>query len=234
MPDPIGVVVLQLLVEVIKQPEAQGFIETIKNVVGGKNLVIVGPARVGKTTFAEYLRRGTLEDEDAFKPRTTEVEESASFAVGKGKNQTVLLRVRSEVDVPGHHTPVEQVKIIGENRPEAIVIMSDLSRPYDGVDGFSAWLRDFCDRFIYSLQQHPELGEHLRCMLIILNKKDRFPHDVTARQAAVRSILNDRLRAAWNPHKVDEIKILPCISVTNPEHSKPIEAVIRQLAYCLE
>jgi signal recognition particle receptor subunit beta len=233
MPDPVGLVILQLVVELFKQPEAQGVIATVHNVVSGKTLLLMGPQRAGKTTFAEYLRRGELMPEDKYKLRTLEEQASASFAIGKSQDESVLLRVRKAIDVPGHHKPEEQLRIFEEKRPDAILLMIDLSKPMTSEDG-SWWLEDFCDQLAFRLRDK-DIAEHLKCLLVVLNKADHADvHEIESRTREIREILQQRLRVAWNPTKVDAVRVLPCISVRSPRGSEMIDDVIRALAYALE
>lgn len=144
--------------------------------------------------------------------------------------------MRRAVDVPGHHLPAEQAQIFLERQPDAILLLTDLSKPLDvpGGEGERTWFTDFCDHLSDAMVKHPEAADKLKCILVVLNKKDKSnPADIQAREAVFQDILDKNLKRGWGT-RVQSIKMMPCVLVSNSENVAPVDGVIRALARCLQ
>jgi len=84
---------LKVGVAVIQRVAPSG-IALIKSLFKGKEVLIVGQARAGKTTFVDYLHYGLFEDEkERFK--TVDVTGSARFNVRMGRDSALELTVKT-------------------------------------------------------------------------------------------------------------------------------------------
>src|SRR5690242_3944419 len=66
----------------------------------GKTIMLVGPARSGKTTFISYLQHGIFQDPQDI-PRTYDPVDSSHFNLRLGPNKTLDVIVKTVVDLPG-------------------------------------------------------------------------------------------------------------------------------------
>ena len=75
-----GAIALKVGGEVIKRL-APGVLARIGAWARGKEILVLGPRRAGKSSFVEFLQHGILEDEDPDKPRTYNIERTPTFVV---------------------------------------------------------------------------------------------------------------------------------------------------------
>ena len=70
-------------------------------------------------------------------------------------------------------------------------------------------------------------------MILVMNKMDKSTaNKIAARERAFRKILDAELRDARG-QMLDEIAIMPCTVVTNPQGTKAVDNVIAHLAKAL-
>ena len=70
----------------------------------GKEILILGPGRAGKTKFAQYLQLGVL-DAEGQREMTYGVTKSPAFVVSIGGPRGLMFEVRRAVDTPGQVGP---------------------------------------------------------------------------------------------------------------------------------
>jgi hypothetical protein len=97
----------------------------------GKRVLIVGQARGGKTSFRDYLRYGILEDEKAT-DKTYDTTNTGAFRIALGRDKELQLVFRSLKELPGQVGPAAHANQAFEQRPHAIIVISDLSATLTG------------------------------------------------------------------------------------------------------
>src|SRR5436853_4470347 len=205
-----GATLLKIGVAVIQRVAPSG-IALIKSWLKGKEVLVIGQARAGKTTFIDYLQYGLFEDEkETFK--TIEVTSSARFNVKVGRDSALELSVKTTVDVPGQIGPAAHADLAFERRPHAIIIFTDLTSPLRGEPdrASAAWLLEFCKRFELRWGLKGRKANRLKSIVLVMNKTDK----VTARQAEARrkvfrKVFDAELREARG-QMIEDIAIVPC------------------------
>jgi hypothetical protein len=160
---------------------------------------------------------------------------SARFNVKMGRDAALELMVTSVIDVAGQVGPVEHARYVIEKKPHAIVIFIDLSRPLKGKGEqvSTDWLRGFCNALETRWRASRKRKSRLRSVILVLNKKDKVSEKkIAACKQELRKILDAELRDARGQMS-DEIAIVPCTLVTNPDGTKSVDSLIAHLAKAL-
>lgn len=211
-----------------------GGIALLKSWIKGKEIIVVGQARAGKTTFIDYLQYGLFQDEKDT-GKTLDVTPSARFNVKMGRDAALELIVRAVVDVPGQGGPVQQAKLVFDKRPHAVIIFSDLTRPLKGVSEQASgiWLQEFCRALESRWRADRKRKNRIRSIILVANKYDKVDEKkLSSCKDFYRKILDAELREARG-RMLDEIAITPCVLVTNPDGTKTVDGVIAHLAKAL-
>ncbi len=228
-----GATLLKVGVAVIQRIAPSG-IALFKSWLKGKEIMIVGQARSGKTTFVDYLQYGLFEDEKDT-DRTIDAVRSARFNVKMGRDATLELTVRSVIDVPGHAGPVEHAKLVFERRPHALIIFTDLTRPLKGDSerASAVWIREFCLALEARWRANRKRKNRITTIILVMNKSDKAEEKkIASWKQAFRRIVDAELREARG-QMLEEIAIIPCALVTNPEGTKAVDSLIAHLAKAL-
>jgi hypothetical protein len=234
MTEPVGGATLIKVGVAIIQRVAPSGIALIKSWVKGKEVLIIGQARAGKTTFRDYLQYGLFEDEKETS-KTVDIMPSARFNVKMGRDATLELSVKRALDVPGQIGPIEHANLVIKHRPHAVIIMTDLTRPLQGESHHSSatWLLEFCKHLESRWRVKRGRGNRIRSIIIVLNKSDKVDiKKVENRRKLFRKITDAELRDARG-QMLDEIAIMSCTLVTNPEGTKLADSIITHLAKAL-
>jgi len=216
--------------EFITRAAPKGY-ELVKSWWSGKEFLVVGQARAGKTTFIEYLKYGFF-DEARRTEETPEIERSGRFNVELGRDKSLKLVIRNAVDVPGQVGAVEHANLAFDRNPHAIIVILDLTTPLNGdPDRASAdWLARFCRRLEAKWRADRKRKNRLVSLVVVMNKMDATnPEKPALAEAAYREILESELRDARG-RMIQPIAVLPTIMVKNANGSERVDAVIRQLA----
>jgi len=228
-----GATLLKVGVTMI-QRAAPGGIALLKSWFKGKEIMIVGQPRAGKTTFIDYFHYGLFEGEKET-DKTKEVVRSARFDIKMGRDAALEMIVKSVVDVPGQVGPIEHAKLVFERRPHAVVIFTDLTRPLRGESdrASAAWVQEFCRTLESRWRANRKRTNRVRTMVLVMNKCDNVDEKkVVSCKQAFRKILDAELREARGL-MLDEIAIMPCALITNPDGTKMVDSVIAHLAKAL-
>ncbi len=113
------------------QRVAPGGIEKVVNWIRGSEILIVGQARAGKTSFIDYFQYGILDFEDETE-KTYQIEITPTFKIKMGRNTSLELKVKKGVDVPGQIGAIEHANIAYSRNPHAIVVILDVTTPLAG------------------------------------------------------------------------------------------------------
>jgi hypothetical protein len=131
MTDPTSGIALKVGIEVLSRVTPKG-LAWIKSKFVGRDILIVGQARAGKTSLQRYLQYGLFTDPDS--PRTRADKVTASFTIGMGRNESLHLQVRKVVDTVGQVSAATHATLVNEYRPHVLVIVLDASSPWQGDD----------------------------------------------------------------------------------------------------
>ena len=200
----------------------------------GHEVLILGPARAGKTSFVDYLRYGVLEPEQETE-KTLDVETTATFRVKIGRDASLELRVKRAVDVAGQVGPIEHARIAEKRRPHALIVLLDLSAPITGTSDRASgpWLIEFCKYLDEGLRMNTAMRKRLRTIIFVANKRDTQTGDsATKRIEGFRKIIKRHLSTSLAT-KVDSIPIMPCSLIQCDDAVSFADAVIVRLAKAL-
>lgn len=228
-----GATLLKLGAELIERSVPKG-VEALKGWIWGKEVLVVGQERAGKTTFRAYLQHGLFHEEHTT-AKTSKVHRSKKFKVRIGPTSTMELMVRSATDVPGQVGPTQLGIVAYETRPHGLIIILDASGwppPPRVKESAATWLKDFLDTLDEHWRANPRRRNRLRSVLILMNKADKVTKDV----------IEDMEKACADATKdfkigkgrmLRPITILPCISVKTKSGKELIDTAISQLGESL-
>lgn len=195
---------------------------------GGLELLVLGPGGAGKTSFADYLRFGTLDLPSARHHKTVEVTTSGSFTLQMGRDRALKLRVKRTVDVPGQTGPAAHAELLAKRRPDVLMILLDAGCK---VSENADWLTQFCDRLDHLARQDSALLAKTKHILIVVNKVDALPAGTSYadHEKALRDVLRASLQGAFSKSQIDSIPIQPCVAIQSPSGSLMIDNVIEKI-----
>lgn len=221
--------VIEVLARAVEKSKA-----FVKTAVTGKQVMIVGQARAGKTTFLDYLQYGLFEAEKPTQ-KTHASAETPHFMVDVGRDHRLELCVKKATDTSGQVGPVANADEVAARRPHAVLVFLDVTTSLAGKSERSTvgWLRAFCKRLEAQARVTPKKVQRLKSLIVVLNKADKADSARMDKYTrAIEKVLDQELRDARGK-MIDEIVIVPCISVTNPEGTGPLDRLISLLAKAL-
>jgi len=228
-----GAIAAEVILDLVARPAMNG-LARVHTWFTGKEVLILGPARAGKSSFSEYLQYGLLEPEQDT-PTTITPHKSASFRLKIGRGSSLEMKVKRAVDVAGEIGPIEHARLAEERKPEAIVVLLDIDAPVAGrsKNATSPWLVAFCKHLKQRLVEEPKMKKRLKALLFVANKRDKVS-DATAevRIAAFKDIIHKHLGEAFGPLSESEF-VLPCILIRHPRATEFADAVVSRLARSL-
>lgn len=225
-----GAALVEVGIAVIERT-VPGGIARVKSWLKGKEVLIVGRSRAGKTSFVDYLQYGFFEDEKET-TKTWDKVLSRRFDVKMGRNSALELKVKTVVDLPGQWGPMFHADLVFQRSPHAVLVFTDLTTPLQGPpeQASAAWLRDFCEHLESLWRARPRRRNRVMTMIVLMNKFDKATERKTdARKRAFRKILDAKFQMARGS-MMDEIVIVPSIMVNNPQGTKLVDSVIVHLA----
>jgi hypothetical protein len=206
----------------------------------GKRVLILGPARSGKTSFFKYLESDLLLPQ-ADSKITSEVKEGKNITLVLGQKRRIKIRIWKPRDVPGQSAPDKQVLYVERYKPQCIVVILNatmffLERGREAETSLE-WLRMFCHELNLKLVQRDRLAARLQSLSVVMNKWDKiqFASDAEDKQLRgefeqkVREILDEQLdNSFYRKGGPSVIDVIPCALVRSPyEGSLADEAVSR-------
>lgn len=222
-PDPTSGVLLNLSISFLKRTLPTGLGWLVKK-VAGKRLLIVGKERAGKTSFTNYLVHGVLCNEGE-QAKTQDIKASPTFSVDIGGNGLLSLTCSNATEIPGQYGAEIQAKMTFEREPDILLVFLDLSTP----DLSLQWLRNFCQCF--EDQWRSNTNNKLASLIIVMNKYDKAnPNILTQVREEAAQIVRNNLSYGRGRIPVDNIQLMPCISVNNSEQSKYLDDIIKRIA----
>lgn len=227
-----GAVALEVALTLMKRIPSSG-LASITDFVAGKEILVLGPPRAGKSSFVQFVQHGILQPETST-PKTYEIDKTATFRISMGRNESLQLRLRRVVDVPGHIGSVAQAKLVAERKPQAVVVMLDVTGPHAGrhPDATRNWVTSFFTRLEELMDRDSSVGKRLTALVVVLNKVDKAdPSKFTSALSRLEKLVQRNCR--HTQASVEHIPILPGILVANPEHSKLADSILVTLAKSL-
>jgi len=231
MADPgIGPAVLKLTLERV----VPSGIALITSWIKGKEIMVVGQARAGKTTFVQYLQYGIFDDEKETE-KTKRTKYTPRFNVKMGRDGALELVVESAVDLQGQIGPIEHANMVFDHKPDAVIIFTDLTTPLRGEPdrASAAWIEEFCEQLESRWRAKKHRSNPLKSLIVVMNKCDKVDGKlIERRRREFKKILKANLNHALGRME-DLIEIIPCSVVTNPDGTKKVDSLITQLAIAL-
>ena len=140
MPEVVTGVAIKVGLEVFSRVSPKGF-AWVKSKLVGRDLLIVGQPRAGKTSLVRYLQYGVFADPQTERTRT--IKESASFTVKMGRDEALKLEIRKAVDTVGQVSAAEHAKLVQAYRPHVLVLACTRFRRHpvwcDNGTGGGSW-----------------------------------------------------------------------------------------------
>ncbi|BBO32096.1 hypothetical protein PLANPX_1708 [Lacipirellula parvula] len=222
-----GAIGVKVGLEVLRRTAPRG-IKWLSTFYNGIELLIIGPGGAGKTSISDYLQFGELEDHRPHE-KTLDVTKSSTFEIACGKNESLKLRIRRTVDVPGQTGPVEHANLVRDRRPHAILIVFDAN---SSVKSLQEWLDPFCERIDAIFREDSSLQRKLRGVFVALNKRDLVQsHHFSARQAKVKKCLLDGLGPIHGVQKAKAIPVVGTIAIkVDGGDARLLDTLIRTIA----
>jgi GTPase SAR1 family protein len=197
----------------------------------GKEILIVGQARAGKTTLRNYLQLGEFDDAVETE-ETPEIEETERFQVTVGNRSALKLFVSRAIDSPGQVGAVEHANYAYDRNPHALIIVLDLTTPFEGEPdrASGAWLRRFCKRYETLWRANPKNKKNrVKAIMVLMNKADKLDQGtIPERTKEYRDIVDSELKDAKGKI-TGSVGVFPCSVVTNPEGEKLVNRVVDHL-----
>ena len=234
MSDPTSAALVKLSVGVIERAIPSGF-ALIKSWVKGKEILVLGPSRAGKTTFIDYLQHGLFDAEKASN-KTMQEEYTPRFNVSIGRNKNLEMVVKKVVDIPGQWGPGKHADIAFERNPHAIVLILDAKSPLTGTDptrSLAAWVQEFSQRLETLWRSNKRKKHRIQTIVVAVNKADKASEAKLAKCAAsIGKIINSELKSSKGS-MLDEVLVTPTIFVQNPEGTAYLDRTVSHLAKAL-
>jgi hypothetical protein len=217
----------------------------------GKQIIVVGPKRTGKTSFLDYLELGILRAEQRT-GRTLQLDLRENFVIELGKDLRLKIRVRKPFDSPGDIHPSKQVEYIERQRHHGIIIILDATKfktlaVNPGLSELTdessiGWLTEFCVHLNNLLHRDKKVTQSLKTMIVVMNKWDKLEkvdEDSDKRRKEefeqdVRSVLDEHLNNNFYSKDGPRIiSVFPCALVNSPLSDLLVKEVINTLALSL-
>lgn len=200
----------------------------------GSNILIVGHARAGKTSFYNYLRYDQLADIFPTQ-RTDKVEATTAYTIELGDQK---IDISTSFDIPGDLPISDQVHILRLKRPEAVLVfLSPLPREEMPVDSewspADLWLQIFSQQLKILIASEPVVTKKLCCLKIILNKSDLVEKEVMdATCERLRRIVHKELGEILEVK--NGVSVIPCTLRGDKGGELEANKVTLELISCLK
>jgi len=224
----VGAGVAALLKLAAKSPEA---VRWLRRYVLGSNILVVGQARAGKTSFYNYLKHGEFADTHPTEP-TDRVSKPMRFPVNRGAD--LQFNVSKAFDIPGDLPVSEQIDIVRRKRPKALMIfLSPLRENVEGWLPADEWFGQFTAQLRSLLVLDHKVAKHLRCLKVVLNKIDAI-NDADREQLLDK--LHGILEEEWGKlftTRLKNVKVIPCTLRKDKGGELSAKVIVLELVSCL-
>ena len=213
------------------QRVAPGGIEKVVNWIRGSEILIVGQARAGKTSFIDYFQYGILDFEDETE-KTYQTETTSTFKIKMGRDTSLELIVRKGVDVPGQVGAIEHANIAYSRNPQAVVIILDITTPLTGESDRASysWLKEFCLHYEKLwITKGKKRKNKLKSMVVVINKIDKDVGEKWKKyKKSYRSALK-KLRFSRSEN-LKQIRVMPSILIRDHTDGNEADQIISIIA----
>lgn len=217
---------LKLGMEILKKTTPTG-LAWVSTYLKGKELLLLGPGGVGKSSISDYLEYGVLEPEDDHN-RTHRVKKTSTFSLKMGKEGMLKLNIKRVVDTPGQVGPTAHAELVKERRPHAIIIVMDINYSIEIIEG---WIIEFCEHLDELVRSNKKVISKLKSINIILNKTDKISDVILkSKKQDVKKSVTREFKSILGPQRSRKIPCDACISIQNDEGSILIDNIIRKIA----
>lgn len=170
--------------------------------LAGADLLILGRAGAGKTSFWNFLRHGIFAD--VYPPMSTiRAQKVRAFTVKRPDDND--LDIKTSEDIPGEWEPDEVMTVISRQRPDLIVVLCSAAD-----DEATPWFRAFCTSLNGLLLDDRPVAKKLKAILVVQSKIDLVSGDALERQEELlRNTLASELTASLQ-HNAKEIPVARC------------------------
>jgi GTPase SAR1 family protein len=197
-------------------------------------VVIVGQAEAGKTSFCRYFRHGLFTSERM--KRTRENIEATALRVSLGRNEELVLKIKSTIDTVGQLPPQMQAKLCAEKKPHVIIVVLDITRPWGGQssEAVEAYLDNFMSEFAVAFNRNKTIRNKLQAMIIVLNKKDAAEKNkISTWHKRVESFIKKNI-VPLAPELVNKIDVVDCSLIEDFDKGKSANRVLETIALRLQ
>jgi hypothetical protein len=231
VPGPEEAIAIGLVKLAIEQGGRPG-VAKLKALLAGKTLMVIGPPRSGKTTFLDYVRYGVFQHAQTTEP-TFRPQKSRDFKLKVGEHQTLVVSIKTAVDIPGELNSQQLADEVFERRPHALIIMLDLSAPLDDPNDYRSsarWLRQFCAKAEQRALGMKAKKNRLRSVIVAMNKAD-LVNDATllGNERAYREVMDQHWKLAGGLRASDPL-FRKCIAVANKDGERWVNAILVDVA----
>jgi predicted GTPase len=146
----------------------------LKTKLVGRDILVVGQPRAGKTSLVRYLHHGVFAEPETEKTRKIKI--TAAFNVKIGRNESLQMQVRKAIDSVGQVAAEKHVELAASYRPHIMVIVLDVSGPWEGANEHAAryYLSEFFEYFTQAFTSKYLIRRKLKGVFIVLNKRDKI------------------------------------------------------------
>jgi hypothetical protein len=233
MADPTSGIALKVGIEVLSRVTPKGY-AWVKSKIVGRDILVVGQARAGKTSLQKFLQYGLFAEPDS--PRTRADRVTASFTVSMGRDESLHLQVRKVVDTVGQVSAATHAALVNEYRPHVLMIVLDASAPWKGDDESYAgsYLAEFLDEFVPVFLSRYFVRRKLKAIFILLNKCDRLKESTAKNLLRKAKDLVHQKISPSTGFAPRAIVIRECSFLESYDKGVKASAIIQKIALTLE
>ncbi|EJN07453.1 Gtr1/RagA G protein conserved region [Bradyrhizobium sp. YR681] len=228
-PDPASAVAIKVGMEIFTRVTPRGF-AWIKSKWVGRDLLVVGQARAGKTSLVRYIQYGVFAEQETTRTRT--VKKTAAFSVKVGRDKSLALEVRKAIDTVGQVSAEAHAGLAKTYKPHAILVVIDMSGAWESKDDNNArhYLEEFFEYLSSTYQKSRSLKRKLKAVYIVANKRDRVdPKRASSFLKKMNEFVRSKQQAKFGVDTID-CYVLESSLVEAFDEGKSANNVIQKLA----
>jgi GTPase SAR1 family protein len=227
--DPATAVAMKIGMDVLTRVTPRG-LAWVKSKWVGRDLLVVGQPRAGKTSLVRYVQHGVFAETET--KRTRAIKTTASFNVKVGRDESLALEVRKAIDTVGQVSASVHADITKDYKPHVVLVVIDMSGPWDGKDDHNAkhYLDEYFDYLAAHYRKSYWLRRKLKAVYIIANKKDKMTLRAAAtfmRKADI--FVKQKARAVFDVDSIDTY-VLESSLVEDFDGGKSANNIIQKVA----
>jgi GTPase SAR1 family protein len=232
MAEVVSGVALKIGFQIFSRVTPKGF-AWVRSKWVGRDILVIGQPRAGKTSLVRYIQYGLFAEAET--TRTRAIKKTAAFTVKIGRNESLALEVRKAIDTVGQVSAAEHAELAKAYRPHVLVVVLDLSGPWEGRDERSAryYLEEFFEYFAEAFKGSYLVRRKLRAVFVVLNKRDKVDEKKASTWLKkAKDILKEQLRSLGTGIR-DPIVVESSL-VEDFDDGRSVNAIIQKIALKLE